>query len=406
MTRSRPRVVAVLTARSTESSGGAMRDQHLVAGLSRVADVRVLTLTPLARDAVTKLEALLRVPVSSLSGSTRGRARRALEYVTRRDVPWRATHYDRKRLHGELAVEARDADALFLRRPLGYAVLDPGPETPVITDFDDVPTHFLRQLHAESAPASDGSLARRVARDQFLRVEARRWAHAQRAVIAGSARVFVCSQSDLELLGSPRNGVVVPNGFSLAGEPAGSPDVGTPPTVTFWGLMAYGPNAQGARWLVDAVLPHLRRLVPDVRIQIVGAGSEQLRLGDDPSVRPLGFVPDLQGVLRQTDVAAVPLRVGGGTRIKIIEAWANRIPVVATRAGAYGLCERPGDGALLADTPEEFARAAHQLLVDRPTRAAVVERGTQLARGLQWDAVEETVARSALAVLDHVIPDE
>src|SRR5205085_10208193 len=133
--------------------------------------------------------------------------------------------------------------------------------------------------------------------------------------------ILVASHEDMFRSGSPQKAVVVPNGFDRRGLPVGSGDPHTPPTVAFWGYMSYLPNRYGAEWLLNEVLPLLVDLVPGVRVLVIGGGSELLALPENGHVVATGFVDDLSALLSQTDVAVVPLRAGGGTRIKIIEAW-------------------------------------------------------------------------------------
>ena len=147
---------------------------------------------------------------------------------------------------------------------------------------------------------------------------------------------------------SAAKAVVVTDGANS--RPHAGAGIHTPPTVTFWGTMSYPPNRFGAEWMVAEVVPLLVGLVPDVRVMIVGGGGELLPLPKGGHVVATGFVEDLSTVLSETDVAAVPLQAGGGTRIKIIEAWANNIPVVSTSVGAYGLGAIDGENVLIAMT--------------------------------------------------------
>lgn len=105
------------------------------------------------------------------------------------------------------------------------------------------------------------------------------------------------------------------------------------------GLLSYGPNEDAARWFATTVLPEIRTIVPSVRFRVVGRGHETLReeLADLPGVEFVGAVEHLQGELDQADVAVVPVRFGGGTRLKVLEALANRLPVATTTVGCEGI---------------------------------------------------------------------
>jgi hypothetical protein len=159
---------------------------------------------------------------------------------------------------------------------------------------------------------------------------------------------------------------------SLSGLPASA-------TVLFQGTLRYPPNAEAARFLVGAVAPALRRLVPDVRVRLVGATTSALEaLEDPPAVTLVGQVPDIAAELARADVVVVPIRFGSGTRLKVLEAFAQRVPVVATTLGAEGLGVEDGVHLLLADTAEGLAEACARLLADEGLRSGLVARGHEL----------------------------
>jgi hypothetical protein len=163
---------------------------------------------------------------------------------------------------------------------------------------------------------------------------------------------------------------VIPNGYTGPAEPAGRLEVGEPPTIVFPGGMVYGPNADGAEFFVNQVLPRLRRLVPEVRVRLVGSVGKRVKhLGSIDSVTVTGVVPDITSELRRADILIAPIRYGGGTRIKILEGFAHQIPVVSTTLGHEGLEVVPGEHLLVADDPDEFAERARDF--SRTCRCAV-----------------------------------
>lgn len=140
------------------------------------------------------------------------------------------------------------------------------------------------------------------------------------------------------------------------------------PELVFVGSMDWTPNQDGIQWFVKEVLPLVRKEKKDCRLRIVGrAPSEAIRrLGDeDGRIEVTGTVPDVRPHLWGSGVMIVPLRIGGGTRLKIYESMAARVPVVSTRIGAEGLEVADGENIRLADEGEEFARACVELL-ERP----------------------------------------
>jgi glycosyltransferase involved in cell wall biosynthesis len=213
----------------------------------------------------------------------------------------------------------------------------------------------------------------------------------------------VCSELDAER--ARAKGVarvaVVPNGYRRVEDPVGGVEVGSPPTVLFAGTLRYPPNAEAARFLVGEVRPQLVALVPDVRIRLVGLTTPALsELDDPPGVSIVGQVPDMGLELAGADLVVVPLRFGSGTRLKVLEAFAQRVPVVSTSLGAEGLDAEDGVHLLIADTPAALAAACARLLTDRSLRRRIVEHAHQLflAR-FQSEVVEREVAELARSVV-------
>ena len=135
--------------------------------------------------------------------------------------------------------------------------------------------------------------------------------------------------------------------------------------VVFVGSMDWMPNDDGAAWFVDAIFPSIRRAVPDATFTIVGRNpTPRVReLADRvPGLRVTGTVADVRPYLERAAAVVVPLRVGGGTRLKIYEALAMERPVVSTTIGAEGLPVRHGEHILLADDPDRFASEVVALL--------------------------------------------
>jgi glycosyltransferase involved in cell wall biosynthesis len=127
--------------------------------------------------------------------------------------------------------------------------------------------------------------------------------------------------------------------------------------------------------------------VPDLEVLIVGkAPVDEVRAhGKYPGVTVTGGVPDVRPYYRRSWLQIVPLRIGGGTRLKIVESMAIGTPVVSTTIGAQGLDLKHGDDILLADTAEDFASETARALQDTPLRSRVEHLGMQTARErLSW----------------------
>jgi glycosyltransferase involved in cell wall biosynthesis len=163
--------------------------------------------------------------------------------------------------------------------------------------------------------------------------------------------------------------------------------------LVFVGSMDWRPNIDGVRWFADKILPLIRQRRPDCSITIVGRDPPHdiLRLAqDNPRVRITGTVPDVRPYLWESAVAIVPLRMGGGTRLKIYEAMAARIPVISTAVGAEGLDVRDGQNIAIANSPDDFADRCIALLEDSEARRKQAQAAWEMVSACySW----ETVAR-------------
>lgn len=171
--------------------------------------------------------------------------------------------------------------------------------------------------------------------------------------------------------------------------------------VVFTGSMDWMPNEDGIVWFVDEVLPRIHARIPDVTLTVVGRKPPpaiQALATRDNRLRITGSVPDVRPFMEAAPVFVVPLRVGGGTRLKIFEALAMERALVSTTIGAEGLPLEHGRHALIADSSEDFAQRVVDLLSD-PLRAAQLGKtGADYVRGqFGWDGVAETFAEIVTA---------
>jgi glycosyltransferase involved in cell wall biosynthesis len=155
------------------------------------------------------------------------------------------------------------------------------------------------------------------------------------------------------------------------------PRPGGSPNLLFMGGMHWPPNADGVRWFADEVLPAVLASQPQARLLAVGRQPpDALRGGPSQAfIEAPGFVDDPQPYWARSQVFVVPLRAGGGMRVKILDAWARGVPVVATTIGAEGLQYRPGDDILIADTPADFTAAVLAVLGDAPLARRLAAAG-------------------------------
>jgi sugar transferase (PEP-CTERM/EpsH1 system associated) len=173
---------------------------------------------------------------------------------------------------------------------------------------------------------------------------------------------------------------VVPNGVDVDYYRP-TPTVVAPGQIVFTGAMDWLPNIDGIAWFGEEVLPLIRQRMPAVRFLVVGRNPAPalVRRLRERGVEFTGTVDDPRPYLAQAALVVVPLRIGGGTRLKILEAWAMGKPVLATTIGAEGLPVTDGENVALADTPDHLAERATTLLSDPQTAERLGTSGRQTA---------------------------
>lgn len=166
-----------------------------------------------------------------------------------------------------------------------------------------------------------------------------------------------------------------------------------PKSLVFLGSMDWMPNIDGVEWFAEKIWPRVKEKHPDATWKIVGRRPvpKVLALAEnDPSIEVTGTVPDVRPHLAEAALMIVPLRVGGGTRIKIFEGMATGIPCLSTRIGAEGLPVTHGENHLLADEPEDFAAEIDQAFADPAATRTIGDAGRELvAKRFSWAKINE-----------------
>jgi glycosyltransferase involved in cell wall biosynthesis len=195
-----------------------------------------------------------------------------------------------------------------------------------------------------------------------LGAEAMRLRRLERAGLRSFDATVVVSERDRARLPTNAPVLVCPNGWQTTGPlPAGKENV-----VAFVGLLGWGPNEDAAVWLARDVWPAVRARVPDAKLLLIGRDPSRKVLAlQSTDVEVTGSVPEIAPYLARARVATAPLRAGGGSRLKILEALDAARPVVATTLGAEGLEDLIGQGIVLADSPDVMATKIVDLLHDR-----------------------------------------
>ena len=243
-----------------------------------------------------------------------------------------------------------------------------------ISIFDDHNAEYVLQRRAFE---TDVRQPRRWVAALYSLIQWKKLSRYEAMVCRLANRVVAVSEADkaaLQRLVPGLEVTVVPNGvdvdyYTFADiQPSPLP----PRSLVFTGKMDFRPNVDAVLWFCKEVLPLVRRQMPDVRFYIVGQSPHRrvLRLADDPAVTVTGYVDDVRSYIGGACVYVVPLRIGGGTRLKVLEAMAMSRPIVSTSLGCEGFEGLVSGRELsLADSPEEFAQRVIELLDDAPRRA-------------------------------------
>lgn len=271
------------------------------------------------------------------------------------------------------------------------ALFRPPTPCPTVIDAHDVEAELLRRVARSSA--SDVERALKLAEARKVEwLEERLWRSSDLAVATSSRDASAIETAS----GVPAR--VVPNGVDVeayarpADWPAGR-------DIVFTGVMRHQPNSDAARWYLDAIHPLVRQRLPDARVVFAGADPpDWLRDRASGHVVVTGRVDDIRPWLWSAGVAIVPLRSGGGTRLKIFEALAAGAPVVSTTTGAEGIDGIDG-AAILADDPESFSDAVIAVLGDGARANVMRENGRGLVAEYDWG----TIGRRLAAAHDEAI---
>ena len=252
------------------------------------------------------------------------------------------------------------------------SLLERAPRRPLIL-FDDHNAEYVLQKRAFE---TDLYVPRRWHAAAYSCVQWRRLRRFEAEICRRSDRIVAVSETDraaLEALAPKTEVWVIPNCIDTAAyaRPAGARAETVPAfTLLFTGKMDFRPNIDAALWFGREIWPLIKAQAPDATWGIVGKSPHPRldSLRDDPAISIVGEVPKMPPYFQAAELYVIPLRIGGGTRFKLLEAMAAGTPVVSTTVGVEGVPVRTGRDLLLADRPADFAAAVLHLLRDRDLR--------------------------------------
>lgn len=244
------------------------------------------------------------------------------------------------------------------------------------------------------------SLPRRV----FNRVEYMRFRRFEQDCWRRAAACVVTSEREVEAVqrSAPNTPVtVVPNAVDLDYfAPSNTP--AEPHTLVFSGTLNYRPNLDAVRYLIDEIWPLVRHRYPDAELNLTGSTQGvDVRALRGPGVRLLGEVPDIRPYVSSAAAVVVPIRIGGGTRLKVLEAMAMGKPIVSTAAGCEGVSVDDGEHLLIADSAPAFASRIFEVFENASLRDALAQNGRRLVESrYSWE-----LAGARLEALHRQISD-
>ena len=387
------------------TTGGRLRSLHMIAELSQRHRVTLLTTRHPADEPAslrTRLPACERVESLPYTLPKQGSARFALAVARSWASPYPADLWRwripavRARIRERMKEGVDLCVADFL---VAMPNLPTRTSTPVVLFEHNVEYIIWKRLH---------EVEKRPWRRALLALEWRKMRRYEGKACARAGLTVAVSEADRALLAANAPGAdirAIGTGVDTTYfHPNGA--VEAPATLVFTGSMDWYPNEDAIMYFIAAILPELRREVPGLSLAVVGRDpSDRLRAACAAAgIRVTGTVADIRPYVAEAAVYVVPLRIGGGTRLKIFEALAMGKAVVATQVGAEGLPIVSGQHFLQADSPADFAQAVVTLLKDAAHRHSLGIAGRRLVEErYSWTQVtrqfeahcEEVVARHA-----------
>ncbi len=375
-------------------TGGKIRTFHLLRSLARHHRVKLLTFRERQSAAAEGLRELQEAGIwyelfdsPGLMSRAKNLARGALG-----PVPITMRKYQCDAIRRKVVDLVRDGKVDVVHcdhvhtAPYGSAA-----QVPFVMDEHNVESMIWERFSRDEAEPLHKRLMFKQQAFLLRRVEAR--------LATEAALVLMCSEADeaaMRKLCAPDQVQtrVVPNGVDLGYFAAPGP-VELTDHVFFTGSMDWAPNENAVLTFLDEIWPAVRQRLPELEFAVVGRNPSARLRGRERAgeITVTGTVPDVRPYMREAMALLVPMRVGGGTRLKILEAFAARVPVVSTALGIEGIEAVPDKHYLRAETAGEFAEQIHRLQTDLKLKNEMVEAGHALVSGgYSWDAIGDQLA--------------
>lgn len=387
---------------------GSLRHYYFIRELAQCHRITLLTLerSPIPPEALAEMatytERLLTFKVKSPTQSAVGKLIKQAPLIgnqTAQQLALGQSVTAMKKAFHQLVREEQFDLVLFHGKDC-FPVIAGWHELPLVIDFCDATSFRVRtkMRHVNGAMAALLGL-------RYLQVR-----QVERKMVEGTPQVAFISQRDrTAILGANSQATVIPNGIELAywTRRSHSPKANC---LIFTGVMDYAPNEDAALHLIDAILPHIRPHVPDVKVIIAGrnpTAALQERAQRHPNVIVTGFVDDMRDYLEQAAVFVAPLRFGAGMQNKLQEALAMEVPIVTSSLGANGLRVEEGEELPLyaADEDEAFAKQVIQLLNQPAERQRLAQAGRRFAqKHFDWARSAQQLEQMCMVAMQNGVP--
>jgi glycosyltransferase involved in cell wall biosynthesis len=370
-------------------TGGKIRSYNILRHLARSHEVTLLSYYGGKKDSAyeaaiqNELPGTQAIATGALDGNAFGQS---VEYLRRvlQPAPFAVSKFShasvRRTLASRLGVKQYDVAVCdFLSASLNFPdVLS----TPVVLFQHNVETALWKRM-----ASTEVSPPKRL----VYQIEAGKMARYEQRALRRFHHIIAVSDHDRKEMLAMAPGcdiTVVPTGVDTKKYPLAPPATANPPRIVFTGSMDWEPNLDAVGYFCQDIFPRIRSEFPSALFQIVGRNPHPRvkQLASD-NVQVTGTVPSVAEYLRDATVVIVPLRIGGGTRLKIFEAMAMGKAMVSTSIGAEGLDVQSGSDLIVADGPTAFAEAILSLIRDGGLREEYERAAAKLAAQYDWSNI-------------------
>lgn len=374
-------------------TGGKIRSYNILMQLAKMDEVTLLSYYGGERDAAYEADIVRHLPGAEVihTSAPESTLRQSIDYLFH--LPARAPYAVSKFTDSQVrqkvwtSLQERRYDVAvcdFLSASLNFPASAP---VPIVLFQHNVEASLWQRMAAgETNPV----------RKLSYRIEAAKMARYEREALGNFEHVIAVSEHDRDQMLAMDNTCrisVVPTGVDTSKYQRVASAAGDPPVVVFTGSMDWEPNVDAVEYFCREIWPAVLAEFPSARFEIVGRNpsARVQRLASD-TVVVTGTVPSVSDHLRDATVVVVPLRIGGGTRLKIFEAMAMGKAMVSTSIGAEGLDVQHGRDLLLADNAQSFATGILYLLRDPALRRRYEDAAAKLAAQYDWSHIARRFA--------------